>query len=157
MKQSCNEENVNGTHPAMMALLQTNTDVQLPYRFAIVEETHDNEQCRAPCVERSQLDHIEDLVQSSQDAQVGYTCDYQNKRAARSCNEVKERMKGHKKLMKDIAERGPSYIGRRQVQRLMSDAYGKGIVRSNQESTNLRIGGRDDRVTSAESFSYYTF
>ena len=54
--------------------------------------------------------------------------------------------------MKDIAERGPSYIGKRQVQRLMSDAYGKGIVRSNQETTNLRIGGRDDRVTSAESF-----
>jgi hypothetical protein len=28
-----NEENLNGTHPATCAAMQTNSDVQLPYRF----------------------------------------------------------------------------------------------------------------------------
>ena len=40
----------------------------------------------------------------------------------------------------------------RDMWRACSDAYGKGICRSNQESTNLRIGGTDSDVTSAESF-----
>ena len=37
-----NEENQNGTHPALCAFLQTNTDLQLPYRFAITQETHND-------------------------------------------------------------------------------------------------------------------
>ena len=41
--------------------------------------------------------------------------------------------------------------------RLCSDAYGKGIVRSQQESINLRIGGVDHDVTSAESFHTASF
>ena len=91
-------------------------------------------------------------LQNSQDAQVGYACDYQNKRAARSCNEVKECIKGHRRLQNQIQDKRPDYIGKRQVTRLCSDAYGRGIVRSNQESINLRIGGTDAKVTSAESF-----
>ena len=96
-------------------------------------------------------------VQNSQDSQVGYTCDYQNKRAARSCNEVKEAIKGHKHLSASVHDKRPAYIGHRQVLRLCSDAYGKGIVRSQQESMNLRVGGKDHEVTSAEFFSTASF
>ena len=91
-------------------------------------------------------------MQAAQCAQIGYTCDYCCKRAARSCNEVKECMKGHRKLHKQISEQSTSYIGKRHVLRVCSDCYGKGICRSNQESINLRVGGNDQRVTSAESF-----
>ena len=35
-----NEENVNVTHPALLAGTQCNSDVQLPYRFPICSETH---------------------------------------------------------------------------------------------------------------------
>jgi hypothetical protein len=60
-------------------------------------------------------------------------------------------------LQTTIHDKRPEYIGKRQVTRLCSDAYGKGIVRSNQESINLRIGGNDANVTSAESFHTASF
>ena len=37
-----NEESVNGAHPAMASFLETNSDMQIPYRFAISPETHDS-------------------------------------------------------------------------------------------------------------------
>ena len=152
-----NEENVNGTHPAMAAFLQTNSDVQLPYRFALTAETHADAECQDSCVDSSSLATVIEAVQCSQDSQVGYTCDYQNKRAARSCNEVKECVKGHRHLQVSIKEKCPEYIGQRHMKRLCTDAYGKGIVRSNQESINLRIGGTEHNVTSAESFHTASF
>ena len=39
------EENLNGTHPASCAFLQTNPDVQVPYRFAITDATHHSSAC----------------------------------------------------------------------------------------------------------------
>ena len=152
-----NEESINATHPALSALLQTNSDVQLPYRFAITEETHCDELCAEMCTASTNTKEVLQAFQCCQDAQVGYTCDYQNKRSARSCNEVKECIKGHRRLQSTVGEKRPAYIGKRQVMRLCSDAYGKGIVRSNQESINLRVGGTDDNVTSAESFHTASF
>ena len=98
---------------------------------------------------------VNEALQCAQDAQVGYACDYQNKRAARCCNEVKESVKGHKHLSRSLEGRRPNYIGKRHMTRLCSDAYGRGIVRSNQESTNLRTVGNDADVTSAESFTQH--
>ena len=147
-----NDENINGAHPAMSAFLQTNSDVQLPYRFAVTKETHDDAECSESCFTDAKAAAVIHASQCCQDAQIGYTCDYQNKRAARSCNEVKECMKGLRRLQSNIGDRRPEYIGKRFVMRLCSDAYGKGTVRSNQESINLRIAGTDDNVTSAESF-----
>ena len=147
-----NEESINGTHPAMAAETQTNGDVQVPYRFPITPETHDNEKCKKECWKLNDTKTMAETMQAAQCAQIGYTCDYCCKRAARSCNEVKECMKGHRKLHRQISEQNASYIGKRHVLRLCSDCYGKGICRSNQESINLRIGGNDKMVTSAESF-----
>jgi hypothetical protein len=79
-------------------------------------------------------------------------CDYQNMRAAKSCNEVKECIKGHRKLHASISCNRPAYIGKRHVARLCADAYGKGITRSQEESINLRVAGTNEDVTSAESF-----
>ena len=131
--------------------------MQAPYRFAVTEATHVSSECTDATCTAAKLSTVIDAFQIGQDAQVGYTCDYCNKRAARSCNEVKECIKGHKKLQSQVADKRPAYIGKRQVIRLCSDAYGKGIVRSNQESINLRVAGTDDNVTSAESFHTASF
>jgi hypothetical protein len=45
-----------------------------------------------------------------------------------------------------------AYIGKRHATHLCADAYGKGIIRSQQESINLRVAGANDNVKSAESF-----
>ena len=156
------EGSFNGTSPALAAFLQTNTDVQVPYRFPAIPETHDDSECDDECCKAAakqppNMQVIAESLQLSQDAQVGYTCDYQNKRAARSCTEVRECMKGHRHLQHNIANKCPNYIGKRHTTRLMSDAYGKGICRSNQESTNLRVSGTENDVTSAESFHTASF
>ena len=69
-----------------------------------------------------------------------------------SFNEVKECCNGHQDLSRRLAGERVSYIGKRHATRLMSDAYGKGIVRGQVENTNLRASGKDNDVTHAETF-----
>ena len=45
-----------------------------------------------------------------------------------------------------------SYLGKRHAARLMSDAYGKGIVRGQAENTNLRANAKANDVTAADTF-----
>ena len=53
--------------------------------------------------------------------------------------EVKENIKGHRKLQKDLRNDAVHVIGKRHAIRIANDVHGRGIVRSNQESTNLRL------------------
>ena len=53
-------------------------------------------------------------------------------------------------MAEKIADMRLSYIGHRHVTRILSDYYGRGIVRSSQESTNLRAYSRSNDVTAAE-------
>ena len=76
-------------------------------------------------------------AQMAQDAQVGYSCDYQNKRNPSAVNETNEYMKGHRDLGVDLKGEAVGYIGRRHTQRTISDFYAKGIVRGAVECTNL--------------------
>ena len=150
-----NESMINGTHSLLSAMpfSQTNSDVQLPYRFPTTVESHADDLCSSQCALAENFKEVVHAMQSQQDAQIGYSCDYQNKRAAKSCNEVKESMKGHRKLAVDNETKRPDYIGKRHVSRLHSDVYGRGITRSQQESTNLRATGVENVVTSSEFFS----
>ena len=63
-----NHENINGSHPAMLAAQVTNSDVQLPYRFPICPETHLS--CEEACVEEADDVTIVQATQAGQDAQV---------------------------------------------------------------------------------------
>ena len=67
-------------------------------------------------------------------------------------NEVKECCKGHDGLAESLHGKGLSYIGKRHATRLMSDAYGRGIVRGQAENTNLRANGKSNDVTATERF-----
>jgi len=147
-----NDEYLNGTHPAMSVALPYNSDVQLPYRLPICASTQATQFCANNCIDFVNHNESIEAAQYAQDAQIGYSCDYQSKRSARSCNETKEYVKGHKDIHTALVDKPIRVIGKRHVTRLCSDAYGKGIVRSLQESTNLRVCSKDSDVLFAESF-----
>ena len=143
-------EAINGTSGGMLAAHRFNSDVQLPYRFPISQETH---RCTdESCIDDANEGSIIQAAQACQDAQAGYACDYCNKRQPMAFNEVKECCKGHADLTDKTRGESISYIGKRHATRLMSDAYGKGIVRGHIETTNLRANAKANDVTAAETF-----
>ena len=151
-----NNEWLNGTHPAMLAAQGFNSDVQLPYRFPITAETHSATECSEQCPHEVEEAVIVNAVQVAQDAQAGYACDYMNKRQPMAINEIKECCKGHASLATQVAGKGAPYVAKRHASRLMSDAYGKGIVRGQAENVNLRVNAREDDVTHAETLKTST-
>jgi hypothetical protein len=143
-------ESINGTDGGMLAAHRFNSDVQLPYRFPISTETHC---CKdESCTMNADESGIIQAAQASQDAQAGYACDYCNKRQPMAFSEVKEFCKGHVDLTAKTRGESINYIGKRHATRLMSDAYGKGIVRGQAENTNLRAYEKANDVTAAETF-----
>ena len=145
-----NHPSINATHPAMLACQRCNSDVQLPYRFPIIRETHFCD--LDPCLQNNDGVVIRS-AQNLQDAQAGYACDYCTKRQPCAYNEVKECCKGHTDLSQKLRECGDciNYIGKRHATRLMNDAYGRGTVRGQVENTNLRAYHDTARVTAAEA------
>ena len=103
----------------MLVVHRFNSDVQLPYRFPIIAETHD---CEDNCVGSVDEHVIIQACQASQDAQAGYACDYCNKRQPMAFNEVKECCKGHDNLSEKLRGESLTYIGKRHATRLMCDA-----------------------------------
>ena len=145
-----NEGNVSGTHGAWAVALGDNTDVQLPYRLPITRGTH-SEFCQDEnCVGDAADETLMHAAQMAQDAQVGYSTDYSNKRSASSTNECKEYQKGHRELGSELKGESIGYCGRRHTQRIMSDLYAKGIVRGAVEATNLCVHGTNCDGTAAE-------
>ena len=125
-------------------------NVQLPYRYPVTAETHCLA-CPHDCTHTTDESELIESAQVAQDAQAGYACDYCNKRQPMAFNEVKECCKGHQDLTERVGDRSVNYIGKRHHVRMMSDAYGKGIVRGQVENTNLRAHAKPNDVTFAES------
>ena len=99
----CNEGSLNGNHPAMLAALRCNGDVQLPYRFPITADTH-SPQCPHDCDQKMPIWQIVQAAESAQRAQAGYACDYQNKRLPIAVHECKEWMRSQQALYEDLKE-----------------------------------------------------
>ena len=74
-----NDPNLNGTHPALLAALRCNSDVQLPYRFPITPTLHSG-RCGGDCDRKMLVYDASKAAQTAQAAQAGYAADYQNKR-----------------------------------------------------------------------------
>ena len=92
-----------------------------------------------------------ECTQIAQDAQAGYACDYCTKRQPMAFNEVKECCKGHRALSEELRGEPLHTMGKRHAIRILSNTYGKGIVRAQVENTNLRAFSKDCDVTAAES------
>ena len=82
-----NEENLNGTHPALLAAEGSfNSDVQLPYRLPVCDATTHApaDLCDCDCPAQHDENEVIEATQIAQDAQAGYACDYSNKRSAKT-------------------------------------------------------------------------
>ena len=64
----------------------------------ICPPTHATKHCKDDCINSVNYKNMLEAAQNAEDTQAGYACAYQNKRAARSCNEVKEAIKGQRTL-----------------------------------------------------------
>lgn len=87
-----------------------------------------------------------EATQVAQDTQAGYACDYCTKPQPVAFNEVKACCKGHHTLAEQSRR-----TGKRHATRIMSDAYGNGIVRGQVENANLRAHAQNHDVTAAGS------
>ena len=149
----CNNASLNGNHPAMLAAQRCNGDVQVPYRFPITEQVHahSSKGCNEDCDKKVPIWELAKAAQNGQSAQAGYGCDYQNKRHLIAIFEAKEWEKAQSKMIEDIMEERPGYVGARLGKRLMTDLYGRGVCRGAVECTNLVLHAEKADPTLAES------
>ena len=145
-----NDPNINGTHPALLAGLRCNSDVQVPYRFPIASSLH-SKLCSEDCVEHHDEEELIWSAQVRQNAQAGYACDYQNKRLPIAVHEITEWQKGQRQLANEMANQSTGYVGARITKRFMSDAYARGVVRGAVETANLLAYARPQDPLRAES------
>ena len=126
------------------------------------EASHFPEACVFDCHETDHMFEVEATMpplyaaQVAQDSQCGYSCDYQNKRAPVSTNEVTEMMKGLGDLgarLRDEGEQSTKYVFGRFKKRLLSDCYGRGVTRSSVEAVSLLTQSRAWNVCAAESIT----
>ena len=87
-------------------------------------------------------------TQQDQSAQVGYGCDYQNKSEHISVHESKEWMLS---LREEIKDKKPGYVAARTAKRVITDCYGKGVVRGAVETAALIENSGHSDPTRAES------
>ena len=94
IEPSRNSGSINGTVPAIAVGTGNNNDIKIPYRVPIMPQTHEKS-CSKACCENNSLEDVVRAVEASQSAQVGYHCDYCNKRQPVGVAEGKEWAKGH--------------------------------------------------------------
>ena len=126
-----------------------NNDIKIPYRLPINAITHDKE-CKEECINKATTHDITKAIDDSQAAQVGYHCDYCNKRQPIGVHELREWMKGHRNLTTQLKDESLSYLAKRHALRICSDCFGRGIVRSPNETTKLNDNAGHEEPTAAE-------
>ena len=149
----CNDPNLNGNHPALLAALRCNGDVQVPYRFPITDDLHAAcGRCSRDCPADTNLRELTQQAQVNQAAQAGYACDYQNKRNPIAVNEVQEWRKSQQDLEAELqGNTSAGYVGARASKRLMTDIFARGVVRGSVECANLIDNASASDPTTAEA------
>ena len=147
----CNDGNLNATHPALLASLRCNSDVQVPFRFPITSYTHRGDICGHECDKKMPVWSLALQAQRTQAAQAGYACDYMNKRNPIAVHEVNAWMAGQQHLYEELKDTKTGYLGARAAKRLITDCYGRGVVRGAVESTKLILDSQHSDPTHAES------
>eukprot|EP00959_Pyramimonas_sp_CCMP1952_P080323 1678706-Pyramimonas_sp.AAC.1 len=133
IEPSRNSGSINGSVPAVAVGTGNNNDIKVPYRLPITEKTHD-ESCSESCFEKASLEDIVRAVEASQSAQVGYHCDYCNKRQPIGVAEAKEWAKGHQQLAETLKGETCAYASRRHALRICSDCFARGVLRTPNET-----------------------
>ena len=147
----CNDASLNGTHPAMLCGLRCNSDVQVPFRFPILPDTHNSQVCSGDCTAHMCLAGLTREAQINQAAQAGYAGDYQNKRLPVAIQEAKEMIKAQNDLAKELQDKQPGYVGGRVAKRIITDCYARGVCRGAVECSNLILHAGKQDPTAAET------
>ena len=151
---SRNDPWVNGTHPALLYCLRCNSDTLLTYRLPLLPEMH-SEFCTKPmCLKSGSLDEVNACASRCQNDTVGYCSSYVSKRAPIAKKEISTFVEGQHKLCKQLdMEHNKSTLryAKRHTQRVMSDLYGRGLLRMAVEAVNLLVMRKKTDVTHAES------
>ena len=133
-----NDPDLNGTHPALLAALRCNSDLQLPYRFPINADTHSAHCADEACPGGNQpVRALVHEAQRNQAAQAGYACDYGNKRLPIATHEVREWNKGNDDMVKELRGKPAGYVAARTESRFITDCFGRGCCRGATECSNL--------------------
>ena len=146
-----NDPNINGTHPALLAALRCNSDVQVPYRFPVTEFIHNDAHCWKSCHLAQSTQETVREAQRNQAAQAGYACDYQNKRHPIAMHEVKEWQKGQGVLHQEVQGKPTGYVGARTAKNIMTSSYCRGVSRGSVECANLLTHATSSDPVKAES------
>ena len=146
-----NDPDLNGTHPALLAALRCNSDVQVPYRFPAAPELHDDRRCDQECPAYQETRDVAREAQVNQAAQAGYCADYQNKRLPIAVHEVKEWQKSQQELATDLQDKPAGYAMSRVAKRLATDCHARGVCRGSVECANLVDQSQSLDPTRAES------
>lgn len=145
----------NGTMRALSSAGRDNSDVQINHRLPIMACSHSS-LCKASCPEDANNSLVAMAVQTSQDAQTGYSTDYANKAQCRATHECKQFSIGHSRLSAKIAGESVPYIGRRHAQRIISDCYLRGTTRGSVETENLNMYATSKNSCAAEQMTSFT-
>ncbi|CAJ1394411.1 unnamed protein product, partial [Effrenium voratum] len=146
-----NEPNLNGNHPAFLAALRCNGDLQLPYRFPVTVQNHNDALCKENCAGARSIRSMIREAQLNQAAQAGYSCDYGNKRLPIARAEIQEWQRGQRDLAADLENKPVGYLAARSNKRLITDIYSRGVCRGAVECCNLIVNSGKNDPTSAET------
>ena len=149
IESSRNSGSINGSVPAISVATGDNNDIKIPYRLPITSQSHDVG-CDGTCPKEQPLEDLISAVESSQSAQVGYHCDYSNKRQPVGVAEGKEWGKGHQTLSESCRGESVAYCSRRHAQRIVSDCFGRGVLRTPNETVKLNDALSSNEPTAAE-------
>ena len=149
LEASRSSGSVNGCISCISVGGRDNNDIKVPYRLPILEQTHER-CCKERCFEKASTDSVIDAVETAQSAQVGYHCDYANKRQPLGIHEANEWAKGHKTLATAMEHETITYATRRHAQRIVSDCFARGILRTPNETTKLNDIAGHTEPTAAE-------
>ena len=148
-----NHPMLNGTHPALLYNLKTNSDTMITYRVPITELSH-SVRCKnkTECLLETSMKEVLTGALRSQRDQAGYITDYVSKRTPIVISEIKKFNQGHHTLLSKLQSSNEStqYHARRQTQRMLTNLHGS-VVRMSVEVTNLQVMRRMNDVTAAES------
>ena len=133
-----NDRDLNGTHLALLAALRCNCDVQVPYRFPILPEPHEDDFCGQDCAADVNVDEVVKQAQTNQAAQAGYGCDYQNKRLPIAVQETKEWQKAQGELAQELEGKPTGYAMSRHSKRLATDCHAAPRWNASTSSTRRR-------------------
>ena len=140
---------LNGGMPGITAGSRDNNDIKCPYRLPTMRGTCDAA-CSGACFDTKSVASIIEAVDRSQSAQVGYHCDYSNKRQPIGMHECREWAKGHRDLAQKLQGETLGHATKRHAQRIMSDCFARGVLRTANETVKLNDAVGNAECTSAE-------